>query len=151
MPARSVGGKTEVRPSDKGPMQFKTLEALIEESGHEAVDLLKVGWVGGWAREGAGGQEGGGLGGRASGRDLRRTHLGRGAEAGGAAWACAHTPALLSLPPAPQVDIEGYEYELVSGLRWPGSCRYPRQIAMEVHYNVSADERGRGPGAAAGA
>lgn len=34
------------------------------------------------------------------------------------------------------MDIEGYEFELVSGLRWQGSCHYPRQIAMEVHYNV---------------
>lgn len=45
--ARSMGGTTEERRSDKGTLQFMTLEDIIAKNGHSAVDLLKVGgWLG---------------------------------------------------------------------------------------------------------
>jgi hypothetical protein len=35
-----------------------------------------------------------------------------------------------------QVDIEGFEYEVLSGFQWANSCGFPRQISMEIHWNV---------------
>lgn len=34
------------------------------------------------------------------------------------------------------MDIEGFEYESLTGLRFKDSCRFPAQIAIELHWTV---------------
>lgn len=40
------------------------------------------------------------------------------------------------------MDIEGFEYEALTGLRFKDSCSFPTQIAIELHWTVGGGKGG---------